>query len=98
MYGYHNYVYILKENFTFFRLNAKRRAIGILRKELNEIMCQEQRHQQLYNLIAGWVNNVEPKDLPPGLEFPDIVSNETVNFFFFSFINSLGLKHLYFFK
>lgn len=70
-------MYVTKENFVF-RLSAKRRAIGILRKELNEIMCQEQRHQQLYNLIAGWVNNVEPKDLPPGLEFPDIVSNETV--------------------
>ncbi|GFR12461.1 tyrosine-protein kinase Fer [Trichonephila clavata] len=58
-------------------LSVKRRAIGILRKELNEIICQEQRHQQLYNLVSSWVNNVEPKDLPPGLEFPDIVSNET---------------------
>ncbi|GIY52047.1 tyrosine-protein kinase [Caerostris extrusa] len=58
-------------------LSGKRRAIGILQKELNEIICQEQRHQQLYNLISGWVNDVESKELPPGLEFPDVVSVET---------------------
>ncbi|GFS82552.1 tyrosine-protein kinase Fer [Nephila pilipes] len=58
-------------------LSGKRRAIGILRKELNEIICQEQRHQQLFNLVSSWVNNVELKDLPPGLEFSEIVSNET---------------------
>ncbi|XP_035211006.1 tyrosine-protein kinase Fer-like isoform X2 [Stegodyphus dumicola] len=57
--------------------SVKRRAIGILRKELGEIKCQEQRHQQLYNLISSWVNNVDPKDLPPGLELPDVSSSDT---------------------
>ncbi|XP_054709764.1 tyrosine-protein kinase Fer-like [Uloborus diversus] len=55
-------------------IQAKRRAIGILKKELNEVKCQEQRHLELFNLISSWISNAESKGISPGLEFPDAIS------------------------
>ncbi|XP_071041069.1 tyrosine-protein kinase Fer isoform X3 [Parasteatoda tepidariorum] len=67
-------------------LSVKRRAIGILQKELNELLCQEQRHQQLHNLISGWLDNVQANNLPQGIEFFDHSNiHETVNSFEESF-------------
>lgn len=52
--------------------------MGILCKELSEIKSQEQRHQELYNLIFGWINNADVKGLHHGVELPDVSSNEIV--------------------
>lgn len=67
------------------RLLVKRRAVGILRKELIETKSQEQRYQELYNLISSWINNAEAKGLPLGLELPDVSTNEVVRSHFLKY-------------